>query len=60
MNVVEGDPDIYIDCDEIPRELLNARWKSEGLGIETVAITKKEFQKYERQCNTLYIVVNTR
>ncbi|EAR82676.2 transmembrane protein, putative (macronuclear) [Tetrahymena thermophila SB210] len=60
--VQQGNPDMYIDCDQplSLNSLDQAKWVSDSNGEESLIISAQEFQKYQKQCNKLYILVYAR
>ncbi|KAL4429430.1 hypothetical protein ABPG74_021017 [Tetrahymena malaccensis] len=60
--VQQGNPDMYIDCDQplSINTLDQAKWVSDSNGLESLIISALEFQKYQKQCNKLYIFIYAR
>ncbi|KAL4467990.1 hypothetical protein ABPG72_015860 [Tetrahymena utriculariae] len=60
--VQQGNPDMYIDCDQplSINTLDQAKWVSDSNGLESLIISAQEFQKYQKQCNKLYIFIYAR
>jgi hypothetical protein len=46
---------MYINCDVLPLDLVDFRWKSQNQGLEALLISRDEFQLAE--CNKLFIKI---
>lgn len=55
----QGNPDLFINCDILPENLNQYRWRSTTYGMESIMISADEFQEdfKSNQCNIIYITV---
>lgn len=55
----QGNPDLFINCDILPENLIQYRWRSTTYGMESIIISAEEFQEDFKpsQCNIIYITV---